>query len=163
MALKTPQITPTRKIVVRTVSQALPRAHYQRCPQCDTLFMLPKMKSHQSAFCPCCDAKIRDGRDWSLTRLAAMAVTMLLLMPFAWTEPLLKLYLLGVRIDANVLQGIWQMTREGDPLTGAMVLFCVVGAPLVLVAAIAYLWFGNILGMNLRPVLLMLEKLFLLA
>lgn len=40
-----------------------------------------------------------------------------------------------------------------------MVLFCVVGAPLVLVAAIAYLWFGNILGMNLRPVLLMLEKL----
>ncbi|MCP5762551.1 hypothetical protein NL346_28575, partial [Klebsiella pneumoniae] len=68
MALKTPQITPTRKIVVRTVSQALPRAHYQRCPQCDTLFMLPKMKSHQSAFCPCCDAKIRDGRDWSLTR-----------------------------------------------------------------------------------------------
>jgi uncharacterized paraquat-inducible protein A len=40
-----------------------------------------------------------------------------------------------------------------------MVLFCTVGAPLVLVAAIAYLWFGNILGMNLRPVLLMLEKL----
>lgn len=84
---------------------------------------------------------------------------MLLLMPFAWSEPLLKLYLLGVRIDANVLQGIWQMTRQGDPVTAAMVLFCTVGAPLVLVAAIAYLWFGNILGMNLRPVLLMLDKL----
>lgn len=108
---------------------------------------------------PRCDAKIRDGRDWSLTRLAAMAITMLLLMPFARGEPLLKLYLLGVRIDANVLQGIWQMTRRGDPLTAAMVLFCTVGAPLVLVAAIAYLWFGNILGMNLRPVLLMLDKL----
>lgn len=159
MALKTTKITPTRKITVHTVSEALPRAHYQRCPQCDTLFMLPKMKSHQSAFCPRCDAKIRDGRDWSLTRLAAMAVTMLLLMPFAWSEPLLKLYLLGVRIDANVLQGIWQMTRQGDPITAAMVLFCTVGAPLVLVAAIAYLWFGNILGMNLRPVLLMLDKL----
>jgi uncharacterized paraquat-inducible protein A len=78
---------------------------------------------------PRCDAKIRDGRDWSLTRLAAMAVTMLLLMPFAWSEPLLKLYLLGVRIDANVLQGIWQMTRQGDPITAAMVLFCTVGAP----------------------------------
>ena len=69
MALKTTKITPTRKITVHTVSEALPRAHYQRCPQCDTLFMLPKMKSHQSAFCPRCDAKIRDGRDWSLTRL----------------------------------------------------------------------------------------------
>ena len=84
---------------------------------------------------------------------------MLLLMPFAWGEPLLRIWLLGVRIDANVMQGIWQMTRQGDPLTAAMVLFCVAGAPLILVTAIAYLWFGNILGMNLRPVLLMLERL----
>lgn len=66
--------------------------------------------------------KIRDGRDWSLTRLAAMAFTMLLLMPFARGEPLLHIYLLGVRIDANVMQGIWQMTRQGDPLTASFVL-----------------------------------------
>lgn len=159
MALKTPQITPTKKIAIRSISEALPRAHYQRCPECDLLFSLPKMRSHQSAYCPRCQAKIRDGRDWSLTRLGAMAVTMLLLMPFAWGEPLLHIYLLGIRIDANVMQGIWQMTRQGDPITAAMVLFCVAGAPLILVTSIAYLWFGNILGMNLRPVLLMLEKL----
>lgn len=159
MALKISQVTPDKKITVHSVGDALPRAHYQRCPQCDTLFALPVMKSHQSAWCPRCDAKIRDGRDWSLTRLAAMAVTMLLLMPFAWSEPLLRFYLLGTRIDANLLMGIWQMTAQGDPLTAAMVLFCTVGAPLVLVAAIAYLWFGNILGMNLRPVLLMIERL----
>lgn len=159
MALKTPRLTPDKKIAVHAIGDPLPREHYQRCPQCDTLFMLPKMKSHQSAWCPCCNAKIRDGRDWSLTRLGAMACTMLLLMPFAWSEPLLRLYLLGVRIDANLLQGIWQMTSQGDPLTAAMVLFCTVAAPLVLVLAIAYLWLGNILGMNLRPVLLMLDKL----
>ncbi|CAI9395822.1 MULTISPECIES: membrane integrity lipid transport subunit YebS [Citrobacter] len=159
MALKTPQITPTKKIAIRSISEALPSAHYQRCPQCDLLFSLPKMRSHQSAYCPRCQAKIRDGRDWSLTRLGAMAVTMLLLMPFAWGEPLLHIYLLGIRIDANVMQGIWQMTQQGDPITATMVLFCVAGAPLILVSAIAYLWFGNILGMNLRPVLLMLEKL----
>ncbi|WP_039056722.1 membrane integrity lipid transport subunit YebS [Enterobacter sp. Bisph1] len=159
MALKIQQISPGKKIAIHRMGEALPRAHYQRCPQCDTFFALPVMKSHQSAFCPCCDAKVRDGRDWSLTRLGAMAITMILLMPFAWGEPLLHLYLLGVRIDANLLQGIWQMTAQGSPLTGAMVLFCTVGAPLVLVTAIAYLWLGNILGMNLRPVLLMLEKL----
>ncbi|MBV7404604.1 membrane integrity lipid transport subunit YebS [Enterobacter sp. ENT03] len=159
MALKISQVIPDKKITVHSVGDALPRAHYQRCPQCDTLFALPVMKSHQSAWCPRCDAKIRDGRDWSLTRLAAMAVTMLLLMPFAWSEPLLRFYLLGTRIDANLLMGIWQMTAQGDPLTAAMVFFCAVGAPLVLVAAIAYLWFGNILGMNLRPVLLMIERL----
>ncbi len=48
---------------------------------------------------------------------------MMLLMPFAWSEPLLRLHLLGVRIDANLLQGIWQMTDQGDPIPAAMVLF----------------------------------------
>ncbi len=52
---------------------------------------------------------------------------------FAWSEPPLRLHLLGVRIDANVLQGIWQMTAQGDPLTAAMVLFCAVVAPVLLV------------------------------
>ncbi len=144
---------------IHAISQVLPQARYQRCPQCDTLFSLPEVKSSQSAYCPRCDAKVHHGRDWSLTRLAAMAIAMLLLMPVAFSEPLLRIWLLGTRIDANVFQGIWQMTRQGDPITAAMVLFCAVGAPATLVAAIAYLYFGNILGMNLRPVLLLLEKL----
>lgn len=83
---------------------------------------------------------------------------MLLLMPFARGEPLLHIWLLGIRIDANVMQGIWQMTKQGDTITGAMV-FSALLVPLILVSSIAYLWFGNRLGMNLRPVLLMLERL----
>ncbi len=73
-------------------------------------------------------------------------------------EPLLHIWLLGIRIDANVMQGIWQMTKQGDAITGAMV-FSALSVPLILVTSIAYLWFGNQLGMNLRPVLLMLERL----
>ena len=144
---------------IHAISHAVPQARYQRCPQCDTLFSLPLVKSSQSAYCPRCDAKVFHGRDWSLTRLAAMAVAMLLLMPVAFSEPLVRVYLLGAGIDANLFQGIWQMTRQGDPLTAAIVMFCAVGAPATLVAGIIYLYFGNILGMNLRPVLLMLEKL----
>ncbi|WMY76233.1 membrane integrity lipid transport subunit YebS [Buttiauxella selenatireducens] len=144
---------------IHAISHAVPQARYQRCPQCDTLFSLPLVKSSQSAYCPRCDAKVFHGRDWSLTRLAAMAIAMLLLMPVAFSEPLVRIYLLGTRIDANLFQGIWQMTSQGDPLTAAMVMFCAVGAPATLVAGIIYLYFGNILGMNLRPVLLMLEKL----
>ena len=159
MPIKTPTIKPAKKLVVHAVSTPLPYAHYQRCTQCDMLFRLPVLKRNQSAWCPRCNAKVRDGRDWSLTRLGSMALAMLLLMPFAWSEPLLRLHLLGVRIDANVLQGIWQMTAQGDPLTAAMVLFCAVVAPVLLVVSISYLWLGNVLGMNLRPVLLMLDKL----
>ncbi|MEL4014605.1 membrane integrity lipid transport subunit YebS [Dryocola clanedunensis] len=144
---------------IHAISQVLPEARYQRCPECDTLFSLPQVKSSQSAYCPRCDAKVHHGRDWPMTRLTAMAVAMLLLMPVAFTEPLVRIWLLGTKIDANVFQGIWQMTHQGDPVTAAMVLFCAVGAPATLVAAIIYLYFGNILGMNLRPVLLMLDKL----
>lgn len=143
---------------MRAIGEELPRGDYQRCPQCDMLFSLPEINSHQSAYCPRCQAKIRDRRDWSLTRTAAMAFTMLLLMPFAQGEPLLHIWLLGIRIDANVMQGIWQMTKQGDAITGSMV-FLRYWCPLILVTSIAYLWFGNRLGMNLRPVLLMLERL----
>ncbi|MBU4680825.1 membrane integrity lipid transport subunit YebS [Cedecea davisae] len=148
-----------RNMKIHAISQVLPQARYQRCPQCDTLFSLPPVKSTQSAYCPCCNARVHHGRDWSLTRLGAMAIAMLVLMPVAFSDPLLRIYLLGTRIDANVFQGIWQMATQGDVLTAAVVLFCVIGAPATLVAAIAYLCFGNILGMNLRPVLLMLDKL----
>jgi paraquat-inducible protein A len=91
-----------------------------------TCFSLPVLKSHQSAWCPRCNAKMRDGRDWSLTRLGSHgrhhAAADALCLERTAAAP----HLLGVRIDANVLQGIWQMTAQGDPLTAAMVLFCAV-------------------------------------
>ncbi len=157
---KKPLFVPCGKpLAIYGIGEALPRPRYQRCPQCDTLFLLPPVKSYQDAWCPCCHAKVHNGRDWSLRRLAAMAVTMLVLMPLAYSEPLLRIYLLGTHIDASVFEGIWQMANQGDVITASMVLFCAIGAPVTLVAAIAYLWLGNILGMNLRPVLLMLHRL----
>lgn len=129
MALKPKTALNNAKLTIHAMGEPLPQAHYQRCPQCDTLFMLPVVKSTQSAYCPRCDAKLRDGRDWSLTRLGAMAITMIVLMPFAYSEPLLRIILLGTRIDASLLQGIWQMASQGDPITAAMVFFCTVGAP----------------------------------
>lgn len=89
----------------------------------------------------------------------ALAITMLILMPIAFSEPLLSIYLLGSRIEAGLLQGIWQMAIQGDAITAAMVLFCLVAAPATLVISIIYLWLGHKLGMNLRPVLLMLKML----
>ncbi|MFD1803337.1 membrane integrity lipid transport subunit YebS [Mixta tenebrionis] len=144
---------------IHTISHVLPHERYQRCPQCDTLFSLPDVTSRQSAHCPRCNAKILNGRDWSMTRLTAMAVTMFLLMPFAFTEPLIQIRLLGTPIRASLLAGIMQMTMQGDILTAAMVTFCTIGAPVTLAAAIVFLFFGNRLGMNLRPVLLMLDRL----
>ncbi|MCX3310107.1 membrane integrity lipid transport subunit YebS [Pantoea vagans] len=144
---------------IHAISQTLPHARYQRCPQCDTLFSLPDVKTHQSAHCPRCNAEILSGRDWPMTRLMAMAATMIVLMPFAFSLPLVDIRLLGLRINASVLEGVIQMTQQGDVLTASMVAFCTIGAPVTLVAGICYLGIGHRLGMNLRPVLIMLEKL----
>jgi len=120
---------------------------------------MPEVKSSQSAHCPRCNAKILNGRDWSMTRLTAMAVTMILLMPFAFGMSLIDIRLLGTNISASLLGGILQMTEQGHVISASMVAFCSVGAPVTLVAAIIYLFFGQRLGMNLRPVLLMLDRL----
>ncbi|RPE03104.1 paraquat-inducible protein A [Candidatus Pantoea deserta] len=143
---------------IHAISQPLPNARYQRCPQCDTLFSLPDVKSHQSAYCPRCHAQIISGRDWSMTRLTIMAAAMLVLLPFALTLPLVDIRLLGMRINASLLGGVMQMAEQGHVLTASMVAFCTIGAPAALIAGIGYLSIGHRLGMNLRPVLLMLEK-----
>ncbi len=144
---------------IQAISHTLPQARYQRCPQCDTLFSLPKVNSRQTAHCPRCNARILSGRDWSLTRLGAIAVAMLILMPLAYSMPLLEMRLLGTPIHATLFTGIMQMAMQGDIITATMVTFCAVGAPVTLVVSLLYLLIGNRLNMNLRPVLLMLGRL----
>lgn len=144
---------------ILAITGPLTKARHQRCCECDLLFTLPSLTRNQAAYCPRCNAKVVNGRDWSMTRLTAVAVTMLLLMPFAFSEPLISIRLLGTKINASLLEGIWQMSSQGDPFTASMVAFCTIGAPLTLSLSLLYLWFGHALGMNLRPVLLMLERL----
>ncbi|CAK8741043.1 Intermembrane transport protein YebS [Sodalis praecaptivus] len=143
---------------ITAIHDAFPSGQYQRCPECDVLFILPPLGDNQNACCPRCQAKVVRGHDWSMTRLAALAVT-LLLMPFAYTEPLISIRLLGTPIRDSLLQGIWQMALQGNIITASMVAFCTVGAPVTLVFTLLYLYFGQRLGLNLRPVLLMLHRL----
>ena len=50
------------KLTIHSMSEPLPQAHYQRCPQCDTLFMLPVVKSTQSAYSLTCRLQKENGR-----------------------------------------------------------------------------------------------------
>ncbi|CAM3542424.1 hypothetical protein BS639_18730 [Rouxiella silvae] len=144
---------------INTISGPLPQTRYQRCSECDFLFTLPALRRTQTAHCPRCNSKVEKGKVCSLPRLIVIAISILVLMPFAYTEPLISIRLLGTRIDASLFEGIWQMSSQGSPLTASMVAFCTVGAPLTLAGSILYLHFGNKFGMNLKPVLLMLDRL----
>ncbi|MFZ4832899.1 membrane integrity lipid transport subunit YebS [Rouxiella sp. Mn2063] len=144
---------------IRAISSPLPQTRYQRCSECDYLFAMPALHRTQTAHCPRCNAKVEKGKVCSLPRLIIIALSILLLMPFAYSEPLIRIRLLGSSINASLLEGIWQMSSQGDPLTASMVAFCTIGAPLTLACSILYLYFGHRLGMNLKPVLLMLDRL----
>lgn len=130
----------------------------ERCSECDQVFRRPILAANQVAYCPRCMAKIDTGRDWSFSRICCLACMMLCLMPLAWTLPLIKIRLLGMTISANLLSGIMQMVNQGDIITAAMVAFCAIGAPLAMVLGIIYLAIGHRFGLNLRPVLLMLDR-----
>lgn len=104
---------------ILAITGPLSKARHQRCCECDLLFTLPPLTRNQAAYCPRCNAKVVNGRDWSMTRLTAVAVTMLLLMPFAFSEPLISIRLLGTKINASLLEGIWQMSSQGIRLPPA--------------------------------------------
>ncbi|MGL5990285.1 MAG: membrane integrity lipid transport subunit YebS [Plesiomonas sp.] len=130
-----------------------------RCVCCDYRTQLPPLKRNQNAQCPRCMSVIAYGRDWSLNRLAAVALAILILMPLAFTRPLLEINLFGVDITASVWEGIWQMAWQGFPVTATLVLFCAIVAPLLFAGGIFYLWLARRFGGSLRPCLLVLGKL----
>ncbi|WP_241573066.1 membrane integrity lipid transport subunit YebS [Rosenbergiella nectarea] len=131
----------------------------KRCVECDHVYHRPILKIGEVAYCPRCQVKVATGRDWSFSRLCCLACLMLCLMPLAWTLPLIQIRLLGMTISASMLAGVMQMVDQGDILTAAMVCFCVIGTPLALALCLVYLAVGKPLGMNLRPVLVVLDKL----
>ncbi|MBT0726282.1 membrane integrity lipid transport subunit YebS [Rosenbergiella australiborealis] len=130
-----------------------------RCAECDHIFHRPVLKSGQTAYCPCCRAKIARGQDWSFARICCLAALMLCLMPMAWSLPLIQIRLLGMTISASLVAGIMQMVQQGDIITAAMVSFCIIATPLAFALSLLYLLVGRQLGMNLRPVLLAIDKL----
>ncbi|SPW32477.1 Inner membrane protein yebS [Edwardsiella tarda] len=129
-----------------------------RCPQCDALCHLPPVAADQSAFCPRCQARLYEGRDWSLTRLSALSLTLLILLPLALFEPLLQIRLLGVGVQSSLWQGIVQMASQGDRLTAAMVAWCVVITPLLLPLTLLALHLGQRWRYNRRPLLRLLTR-----
>lgn len=130
-----------------------------RCGYCDCLLQIPPLMRNQNAECPRCMSVTAYGRDWSLNRLAAIALAALILMPLAYTEPLLKINLFGVNINASLWEGLWQMAWQGFPVTATLVLLCAVAAPALFAGGIFYLWIARRFRWSLRPCLLILEKL----
>ncbi|MGR6980972.1 PqiA/YebS family transporter subunit [Testudinibacter sp. P27/CKL/0425] len=130
--------------------------HLLRCDECDTLVSVPRLHSRQVACCPQCHAELRSGSRWSLRRCAIIAISILILMPFAFTFPLLSIELLGVPVYASVWEGAWKIATNNDIYTAFMVLLCAIIMPMCFAALVLFLWIAKHFKHRPRNLLLML-------
>lgn len=128
-----------------------------RCGECDAQIQTPlTLQKDQHAECPRCHHTLATGSRWSLHRCAMIALSILILMPFALGYPLLSIHLLGVKVDASVWQGIWQMAVAGYTYTGFLVFICAVIMPISFAILVLALWIAKLLRLKPRSLLLFL-------
>ena len=132
--------------------------YLQRCTECHTLVSVAKNLANQTACCPNCDEVLQSGNKWSLLRCSIIALSILILLPFALLLPLMNIDLLGIDIYASVWGGVWKMATEGFPYTAFMVLFCAVIMPFSFVLLVLTIQLQRILGHRPRYTLLFLTK-----
>ncbi|KAE9542134.1 paraquat-inducible protein A [Ursidibacter maritimus] len=133
--------------------------HYlQRCLECDTVVNIAKDLHNQTACCPNCDEVLQSGNRWGLRRCTIIALSILILLPFALWFPLMSIDLLGVPIDASVWGGVWKMATAGFPYTAFMILICSVIMPISFALLVISLRLQRLLGYRPRYTLIFLKK-----
>ena len=127
------------------------------CDICDHAMLLPPLKKDQKANCPHCHHTVRVGNLWSLKRCSILALSILILMPFAFSFPLLNIQLLGTPIYTSIWSGIWKMATEGYPYTAFLVLFCAIVMPIAFITIILLLQICYLFKINSKMLLLALN------
>ncbi|RDE81672.1 PqiA/YebS family transporter subunit [Haemophilus parainfluenzae] len=125
-----------------------------RCIGCDATVSVCRPQEGEHAQCPRCHHKLQSGSRWSLKRCSLIALSILILMPFALGYPLLSLDLLGTKIDASVWKGIWKMAVEGYSYTAFMIFICAVLMPVSFAILVIMLQLSKLLKIKPRNVLL---------
>ena len=127
---------------------------FVRCIGCDATVSVCRPQAGEYAQCPRCHQKLQSGSRWSLKRCSLIALSILILMPFALGYPLLSLDLLGSKIDASVWQGIWKMAVSGYAYTAFMIFICAILMPVSFAILVIMLQLSKLLKIKPRNVLL---------
>lgn len=131
--------------------------HIARCLDCDAVVSVSCLKKNQQAECPRCHHILSSGSRWGLHRCSMIALSILILMPFALNYPLLSIVLLGTQVDASVWEGVWKMATQGYPYTAFMIFLCAVFMPIAFAILVILLRLSQILGIKPRNLLLSLS------
>ncbi|TCK01555.1 paraquat-inducible protein A [Volucribacter psittacicida] len=136
------------------------KQHFTHCGECDALVTVPQhLNKQQRALCPRCQHTLATGNHWDLRRCAIIALSILILMPFALTFPLLSIDLLGVSVQASVWGGVWKMATEHYPYTAFLVFICAVVMPLFFALLVIMLRLAQLLKIKPRNLLLTINHI----
>lgn len=135
------------------------KPHIAKCAHCDQLVAVPALEPHLQALCPRCSHKLSSGSRWGLRRCALIALSILILMPFTVSFPLLSINLLEVKIDASIWQGIWKMATQGYPYAAFLIFFCAIFMPVFFALLVICLRLAQIFKFSPRNLLLTLSYL----
>ncbi|MDG6894274.1 paraquat-inducible protein A [Volucribacter amazonae] len=136
------------------------RKQFTHCGECDALVAIPqRLSKQQRALCPRCHHTLAVGNHWSLQRCAIIALSILILMPFALTFPLLSIELLGISVPASVWGGVWKMATENYPYTAFLVFICAVVMPIFFALLVIMLRLAQLFKIKPRNVLLTINRI----
>jgi paraquat-inducible protein A len=99
------------------------------CPDCDMLQRIPRIPPGEKACCTRCGATLARKPIGPPELPLVLAITAAIVFVIANTMPLMDLSVLGRSSATTVAGGALEMYREGEYLTGMLVLFCAVIAP----------------------------------
>ncbi|MDG2149949.1 MAG: paraquat-inducible protein A [Planctomycetota bacterium] len=108
------------------------------CRCCGLVQRMPAAESTQRIRCARCRTSFAQRRDKlrSNKRTLALALSALLLYPFAVGLPIMEVERLGSTHEASILSGGIELLTDGEILVGVVVLLCSVVLPLVKIAGL---------------------------
>lgn len=125
-----------------------------RCCECNALSMVPSLNKGEHAECARCHHDLMSKDRWSLKRCSIIALSILILMPFALNYPLLSVHLIGVKVDASIWGGVWKMATEGYAYTAFLIFLCAVFMPISFAILVILLQLAKLLKQQPRNLLM---------
>jgi paraquat-inducible protein A len=99
------------------------------CPDCDLLHRVPPLPPGGKARCVRCGSTLATRPTDPFNRPLALTVAAAIVFVVANTAPLMGLSAVGRYADTTIGGGVYQMWRQGEPVTAMIVAFCAVIAP----------------------------------
>ena len=134
------------------------------CPECDLLQRIGAIDFGGRAICPRCGFILATHPHDPIGKPLALTVTAAIVFVIANVTPLMSMSVLGRHATTTIAGGALAMWNEGQPITGALVMFCAVVAPAFFIALMLLLlvmamrpplphWYSEVLrwGMHMEP------------